>query len=73
MKNESKKNTNGRSMNDSTEQQIEVWRQRSEDSLDKWLPSKKINPVQLHEAMRYSVLNGGKRIRPILVYAAGFV
>ena len=25
----------------------------------------------LHEAMRYSVLNGGKRIRPLLVYATG--
>ena len=59
-------------MNDSTKQQIETWRQRSETSLDKWLPSQNINPVQLHEAMRYSVLNGGKRIRPILVYAAGF-
>lgn len=55
-----------------TEQQIEAWRQRSEISLDKWLPSEDINPVQLHKAMRYSVLNGGKRIRPILVYAAGY-
>lgn len=54
------------------ENQIEAWRQRSEKSLDKWLPSEKINPVQLHQAMRYSVLNGGKRIRPILVYAAGY-
>lgn len=54
------------------EQQIELWRQRSEASLDKWLPSEEINPVLLHQAMRYSVLNGGKRIRPILVYAAGF-
>ena len=25
----------------------------------------------LHQAMRYSVLNGGKRLRPLLVYAAG--
>lgn len=55
-----------------TEQQIEQWRQRSEASLDKWLPSEDINPAQLHQAMRYSVLNGGKRIRPILVYAAGY-
>ncbi len=55
-----------------TEQQIEQWRQRSEKSLDKWLPSEEINPTQLHQAMRYSVLNGGKRIRPILVYAAGY-
>lgn len=55
-----------------TKNQIEAWRQRSEKCLDKWLPSEKINPPQLHAAMRYSVLNGGKRIRPILVYAAGF-
>ena len=45
------------------ENQIEQWRQCSENNLDKWLPSEKINPAQLHEAMRYSVLNGGKRIR----------
>lgn len=55
-----------------TELQIERWRQRSEVSLDKWLPAQTINPEQLHQAMRYSVLNGGKRIRPILVYAAGY-
>ncbi len=59
-------------MTTNTEQQIEQWRQRSEASLDKWLPSEDINPAQLHQAMRYSVLNGGKRIRPILVYAAGY-
>ena len=28
---------------------------------------------RLHQAMRYSVLNGGKRLRPLLVYAAGLV
>jgi len=44
------------------EQQIDQWRERSEKSLEKWLPSEKINPAQLHQAMRYSVLNGGKRI-----------
>ena len=59
-------------MTSNTEQQIEEWRQRSEESLDKWLPSNDINPAQLHQAMRYSVLNGGKRIRPILVYASGY-
>jgi len=30
-----------------------------------------IQPTRLHEAMRYAVLNGGKRIRPLLVYLAG--
>lgn len=31
------------------------------------------SPDPLHQAMRYSVLNGGKRLRPLLVYAAGLV
>ncbi|MDH5394903.1 MAG: (2E,6E)-farnesyl diphosphate synthase [Gammaproteobacteria bacterium] len=52
--------------------QIDAWRQRAEKSLDNWLPAEDINPARLHQAMRYSVLNGGKRIRPVLVYAAGF-
>ena len=54
------------------EQQIEQWRQRAEKCLDKWLPTEEINPSELHKAMRYSVLDGGKRVRPILVYAAGY-
>ena len=54
------------------EAQIALWRQRSESSLEKWLPGENINPATLHQAMRYAVLNGGKRIRPILVYAAGY-
>ncbi len=35
------------------------------------LPPADIVPVRLHEAMRYATLNGGKRIRPLLVYATG--
>lgn len=58
--------------NNNIEQQIDQWRERSEKSLNKWLPSNKIHPAELHQAMRYAVLNGGKRIRPILVYAAGY-
>ena len=58
--------------NKNIEAQIESWRLRTEKSLDKWLPAENINPTTLHQAMRYSVLNGGKRIRPILVYAAGY-
>lgn len=41
------------------------------DYLDSCLPSVNEAPEQLHQAMRYSVLNGGKRIRPLLVYAVG--
>lgn len=41
------------------------------EALEKWLPADNIQPKTLHEAMRYSTLSGGKRIRPVLVYAAG--
>ena len=42
-----------------------------ERCLDAALPGADVEPIRLHEAMRYAVLNGGKRIRPLLVYAAG--
>jgi farnesyl diphosphate synthase len=48
-------------------------RQRTEQALDHYLPSATHNPTRLHEAMRYACLNGGKRLRPILVHAAGTV
>lgn len=36
-------------------------------ALDKYLPKKAAGPGAIHNAMRYSVFNGGKRIRPVLV------
>jgi geranylgeranyl diphosphate synthase type II len=51
--------------------QIQFWRKRVDQALEKWLPTESTIPERLHEAMRYAVLNGGKRIRPILSYAAG--
>lgn len=39
--------------------------------MDSVIPVADRIPHQLHAAMRYSVLNGGKRIRPLLVYASG--
>ena len=39
--------------------------------LDGALPAADVTPCRLHEAMRYAVLSGGKRIRPLLVYATG--
>lgn len=42
-----------------------------EQALDRVLPSENTAPTALHKAMRYSVLGGGKRVRPILVYAGG--
>ncbi|MFA0780588.1 MAG: hypothetical protein RJAPGHWK_002106, partial [Candidatus Fervidibacter sp.] len=38
-----------------------------EAALDDWLPKADELPAVLHEAMRYSVLGGGKRVRPFLV------
>ncbi len=45
--------------------------QRINQVLEQYLPSPDLEPKRLHQAMRYSVLNGGKRIRPLLVYATG--
>ena len=42
-----------------------------EEVLRKLLPRAEAAPQRLHDAMRYAVLNGGKRVRPLLVYAAG--
>ncbi|MFJ5380076.1 polyprenyl synthetase family protein [Cupriavidus sp. CER94] len=46
---------------------------RTEAALDAALPSTDTIPHTLHEAMRYAVLGGGKRVRPLLVHAAGEV
>ena len=45
--------------------------ERLERSFDAWLPADRTHPASLHEAMRYTVMSGGKRIRPVLVYASG--
>ncbi len=49
----------------------QAWTARVEAKLDAVLPPADQQPHGLHEAMRYSVLGGGKRIRPLLVYATG--
>lgn len=51
--------------------QFKLYQDRIEEVLDHWLPASKLSPARLHESMRYSVLEGGKRVRPLLVYAAG--
>ncbi|KRE87745.1 geranyl transferase [Rhodanobacter sp. Soil772] len=43
---------------------------RAEQALDCSLPPAEQSPAELHRAMRYAVLGGGKRLRPLLVYAA---
>ena len=47
------------------------YQERVEAALEARLPSAATLPSRLHEAMRYATLGGGKRIRPVLVYAAG--
>ncbi len=47
------------------------YRERVEAVLLQVLPAEDREPVRLHSAMRYACLGEGKRIRPLLVYAAG--
>ncbi|MBK5965484.1 (2E,6E)-farnesyl diphosphate synthase [Thiocystis minor] len=58
-----------------THNQLDTYRTRCqarlETALDELLPRASVPPLRLHEAMRYSVLGGGKRIRPLLTYATG--
>ena len=49
---------------------LERARPRIDAALERLLPSPKKEPRKLHEAMRYSVLAGGKRIRPALCLLA---
>lgn len=44
---------------------------RFEDVLRDLLPQPEVQPQRLHQAMRYAVLDGGKRVRPLLAFAAG--
>ena len=47
------------------------YRNRVHAMLERALPPASEPPTRLHEAMRYAVLNGGKRVRAILVLATG--
>jgi farnesyl diphosphate synthase len=44
---------------------------RMEAALARALPAAQLAPARLHEAMRYAALEGGKRVRPLLTFAAG--
>lgn len=54
-----------------TEAPFARWAQRVEAVLEQTLPTAETAPQRLHAAMRHATLGGGKRIRPLLVYAAG--
>ena len=59
----------------SGQESIKNYLSRRAEEVNLWLeclvPSEAVPPVELHRAMRYSLLAGGKRLRPILVLAAG--
>ncbi|ADJ28001.1 (2E,6E)-farnesyl diphosphate synthase [Nitrosococcus watsonii] len=55
----------------STEDWVNALQARVEQALEKTLPPASKPPKRLHEAMRYAVLGGGKRLRPLLTYSAG--
>ena len=49
---------------------LDAWRARVDAALARHLPDDTLEPRTLHAAMRYAVLGDGKRLRPLLVYAA---
>lgn len=57
----------------STEARLAAWAARVETAIERRLPSASTEPLRLHAAMRHACLNGGKRIRPQLAYASGYL
>ncbi|MDH3325996.1 MAG: (2E,6E)-farnesyl diphosphate synthase [Gammaproteobacteria bacterium] len=53
------------------EQTLQTYQREINDALLRYLPAKTEIPHRLHEAMHYVTFNGGKRVRPVLVYATG--
>ncbi len=58
-------------MNQSFDDWMTASQHTMETALSSFLPSAQETPTRLHEAMRYTALEGGKRVRPALVFAAG--
>jgi geranylgeranyl pyrophosphate synthase len=56
-------------MTDTFQQQLSCWQTAIEVALSACLPDETASPQRLHRAMRYSVLGGGKRVRPALMFA----
>lgn len=50
-------------------EQLIAWQERTQRALSQRLPAIEAVPSRLHDAMRYSVLGAGKRVRPVLVFA----
>lgn len=51
--------------------EVAAWQEHFEGVLERRLPVEQREPGSLHRAMRYATLAGGKRFRPVLVYATG--
>jgi len=49
---------------------LKKMQQMVDESLEKYLPRRDELPGSIHEAMRYSIFAGGKRVRPVLMLAA---
>ncbi len=58
-------------MAQSFDKRLAHYGERCAQTLDRVLPAATEAPRKLHDAMRYAVFNGGKRVRPLLTYAAG--
>jgi len=58
-------------MSNALKEYLSLCQKRVENALDARLPNVNILPQRLHEAMRYSTLDGGKRMRPVLTYSTG--
>ena len=58
-------------MSNALKEYLSLSQTRVEKALEDRLPSEIVLPQKLHSAMRYSVLNGGKRMRPMLTYCTG--
>ncbi len=58
-------------MSNALKEYLSLSQARVEKALEDRLPSEQLLPQKLHQAMRYSVLNGGKRMRPMLTYCTG--
>ncbi len=56
---------------DPIEVRLERYQRRVADALLRWLPDGSSPPRELYEAMRYATIDGGKRLRAVLVYAVG--
>jgi geranylgeranyl pyrophosphate synthase len=58
-------------MSNALKEYLSLCQTRVERALEARLPSENILPQKLHQAMRYCVLDGGKRMRPLLTYCTG--